>query len=246
MKKTVLVTGGSSGIGQDIVKKLAMEDYKVITCSRSIDKLQNISFELKEKGKSVFPFQLDLRIEKDIINFFEKINKQFGHIDILINSAAIGYKEPLSTGSTKLWKEMLDVNILALCICTREVIKGLELSKSDGGHIINISSLSGHRILSEGGIYEATKFAVNAITESLRRELLARKSNTKVSQISPGLVKTDFHNKYYNNSETAKSVYSQFLPLRGYDIAEAVLYILSQKENVQIHDILIRPIGQPL
>ena len=75
---------------------------------------------------------------------------------------------------------------------------------------------------------------------------MANRSNTKVSQISPGLVKTDFHKKYYNNSKTAKSVYNEFSPLKGSDIAETVHYILSQNENVQIHDILIRPIGQPL
>tara|TARA_B100000315_G_scaffold106424_1_gene97547 strand:+ start:1610 stop:2347 length:738 start_codon:yes stop_codon:yes gene_type:complete len=245
MQKLVLVTGGSGGIGKEIVKRLAMENYKVITCARSIDKLKDLSFELKKKGNLIYPFQVDLRKEKEIINFFQKINEQFGHIDILVNSAAVGHKAPLCNGSTKLWKEMLDVNILALCICTREVMKGLLSSDSDG-HIINISSLSGHRLLSEGGIYEATKFAVNAITESLRRELLATNSNIKVSQISPGLVKTDFHEKYFNNSKTAKLVYNEFSPLKGSDIAETVFYILSQNKNVQIHDILIRPKDQPL
>jgi len=245
MQKIVLVTGGSSGIGKDIVRRLAIEDYKVITCARRIDKLEDLALELRKKGYSIYPFQTDLNSEKEISNLFNKINNEFGQIDILVNAAAVGYKAPLLNGPTKLWKEMLAINVIALCICTREVLKGIISSKSKG-HIINISSLSGHRNTSEGGMYTATKFAVTAITESLRRELLVTNGRIKVTQISPGLVKTGFHENYYNNPDTAESVYKEFLPLNGSDIAEAVFYVLSQNENVQVHDILIRPIGQPL
>jgi NADP-dependent 3-hydroxy acid dehydrogenase YdfG len=140
---------------------------------------------------------------------------------------------------------MLAVNVLALCICSREVIKDLASSKSQG-HIVNISSLSGHRLASEGGMYEATKFAVTAITESLRRELLQNNGKIKVTQISPGLVKTGFHEQYYKSQDAAESIYMEFTPLHGSDIAEVVFFVLSQPDNVQINDILVRPMGQPL
>jgi len=243
--RTALVTGGSSGIGRDVVIRLATEGYRVITCARRIDKLEALRTRLQSKGYVIYTFQTDLNSQQAINQLFKEIRNQFGGVDILVNAAAVGHKAPLSNAPTKLWKEMLAVNVLALCICTREVIKGLASSKSRG-HIINISSLSGHRLASEGGMYEATKFAVTAITESLRRELLVTNGRIKVTQISPGLVKTGFHENYFNNPDTAKSVYKDFLPLNGSDIAEAVFYVLSQNENVQVHDILIRPIGQPL
>ena len=245
MKKNALVTGGSSGIGRAIVIRLAKEGYRVITCGRQIDKLITLEEELKAQGYSIFPIETDLRSEESINQLFAKIRKKFGSLDVLINAAAVGYKAPLSSSSTDLWNEMLSVNIIALCICSREMIKDLN-SKKLKGHIVNISSLSGHRIASEAGIYEATKFSVTVITESLRRELLSTNGRIKVSQISPGLTKSNFHKQYYNNSKDAESIYSQCKPLSGKNIADAVFYILSQPHNVQINDILLRPVGQIL
>ena len=241
--RTALVTGGSSGIGRDVVIRLATEGYRVITCARRIDKLEALRTQLKSQGYVIYPFQTDLKSQKEIHQLFKKIRDQFGGVDILVNSAAVGHKAPLSSAPTKLWKEMLAVNVLALCICTREVIKELASSKSRG-HIINISSLSGHRLASEAGMYEATKFAVTAITESLRRELLSTNGRIKVTQISPGLVKTGFHEQYYNSRDAAESIYMKSTSLNGSDIAEAVFFVLSQPDNVQIHDILLRPVGQ--
>ena len=243
MKKNALVTGGSSGIGRAIVIRLAKEGYRVITCGRQIDKLIALKEELKAQGYTIFPIKTDFRSEESINQLFAKIRKKFGSLDVLINAAAVGYKAPLSSAPTSLWNEMLSVNIIALCICSREMIKDLN-SKKLKGHIVNISSLSGHRIASEAGIYEATKFSVTVITESLRRELLPTKGRIKVSQISPGLTKSSFHKNYYDSSKEAESIYSQFQPLEGSNIADAVFYILSQPENVQINDILLRPVGQ--
>ena len=245
MKKNALVTGGSSGIGRAIVIRLAKEGYRVITCGRQIDKLIALKEELKAQGYTIFTIKTDLRSEESINQLFAKIRKKFGSLDVLINAAAVGYKAPLTTSSTNLWNEMLSVNIIALCICSREMIKDLN-SKKLKGHIVNISSLSGHRIAAEAGIYEATKFSVTVITESLRRELLATNGRIKVSQISPGLTKSNFHKQYYNNSKDAESMYSQCKPLSGTNIADAVFYILSQPDNVQINDILLRPVGQVL
>ena len=243
MKRTALVTGGSSGVGRDIVVRLAKEGYKVITCARRIDKLIDLKTELESQGYIIYPFKTDLKIEKSIHQLFKNIRDEFGGVDVLVNSAAVGHKAPLTSASTKLWREMLSVNILALCICSQEVVKGLN-HKQSRGHIINIASLSGHRLASEAGMYEATKFAVTAITESLRRELLSTNGRIKVTQISPGLIKTGFHEKYYKSRNTAKSIYMEFTPLDGTDIAEAVFFVLSQSKNVQIHDILLRPVGQ--
>ena len=245
MKKNALVTGGSSGIGRAIVIRLAKEGYRVITCGRQIDKLMALKEDLLSKGLSISPIEADLRSEESINQLFVKIRKEFGSLDVLINAAAVGYKAPLSTSSSDLWNEMLSVNIIALSICSREMIKDLN-DKKLKGHIVNISSLSGHRLASEAGIYEATKFSVTVLTESLRRELLLTKGRIKVSQISPGLTRSSFHKNYYDSSEEAEAIYSEIQPLEGSNIADAVSYILSQPDNVQINDILLRPVGQVL
>ena len=242
-KRKVLVTGGSSGIGKAIVNSLAAQEYSVLTCSKQIDKLLHIKDKMASKGLEIFPFQVDLRSENSIKKLFEEIRNIYGGIDILINSAGIGYNAPLIDSKTRLWREMLDVNVLALCICTKEALKDM-IKNGDQGHIVNISSLSGHRVYKEGGVYAATKFSITAITESLRLELRNLDSKIKITQISPGLVKTNFHKKYYNDESTVNDIYSKFEPLSGDDIARAVSYVLSQPQNVQVHDILIRPLGQ--
>jgi NADP-dependent 3-hydroxy acid dehydrogenase YdfG len=245
MNKNVLITGGSSGIGRATVFRLCEEGYRVITCGRSLNRLNKLKKELLSEGFKIFPFVVDLKDEESIINLFKEIENQFGVLDVLINAAAIGYKAPISSSSSDLWSEMLSVNILALCICSREMIKSLNIANSKG-HIVNISSLSGHRIGAESGIYEATKFSVTVITESLRRELLSTHGRIKVAQISPGLTKTNFHDNYYDGSKEAESIYSQFKPLEASNIADAVMYVLSQPDNVQVNDILLRPVGQSL
>lgn len=245
MKKNALVTGGSSGIGRAIVIRLVEEGFKVITCGRNIEKLMALKNELQSEGFTIYPIETDLRSEESIYQLFNKIREKFGTLDVLVNAAAIGYKAPLTSASSDLWNEMLSVNIIALSLCSREMIKDL-IDRKLKGHIINISSLSGHRLASEAGIYEASKFSVTVITESLRRELLSTKGRIKVSQISPGLTKSSFHKNYYNSVEEAETVYAQFQPLEGSNIADAVIYILSQPDNVQINDILMRPVGQAL
>jgi 17beta-estradiol 17-dehydrogenase / 3beta-hydroxysteroid 3-dehydrogenase len=242
--KIVLVTGSSSGIGKAITKKLANYGYKVIACSRNIGKIKEISNYIESPKELFFPYQVDLRSEKEIMNMFNSIKKNIGPINILINAAGLGYNSSLIDSSAEQWREMFDVNVIALCICNREALNHM-ISNNDQGHIINISSLSGHRIYKEGGIYSATKYSVTAITESLRLELRERKSNIRVSQISPGLVKTKFHEKYYNDKSISNKIYNEYDPLNGDDIAEAIIYVITQPSNVQIHDILIRPINQP-
>ena len=234
-RRKVLVTGGSSGIGKSIVNSLATQEYSVFTCSKQYNKLLHIKDKMASKGLEIFPFNVDLRNEDSIKKMFEEIRNKYGGIDILINSAGIGYNAPLVDSKTHLWREMLDVNILGLCICTREALKDMK-TNGDIGHIVNISSLSGHRVYKEGGVYAATKFSVTAITESLRLELRNLGSKIKITQISPGLVKTNFHKNYYNDEATVNDIFSEFEPLSGDDIARAVSYVLSQPQNVQVHD----------
>ncbi|MDJ0658759.1 MAG: dehydrogenase/reductase SDR family member 11 [Crocosphaera sp.] len=241
-KKVALITGASSGIGEAIAHRLAEENCRVVICARRQEKLDKLTKTLQEKNSEVLALKVDLRQESEILTMFDTIRKQWGGVDILINNAGLGHKEPLMTGETEAWREMLEVNVLALCICTREAIN--DMSDRNEGHIIHISSMSGHRVPLYSGVYAASKYAVRALTEGLRQELRETNKNIKISAISPGFVETEFAEKYNNNKEKAQELYSRFPMLQPIDIANAVYYILSQPDYVQIHDILLRPTQQ--
>ena len=112
------------------------------------------------------------------------------------------------------------------------------------GHIVHISSMSGHRVPAITGMYSATKFAVRSLTETLRRELRSQSSPIRISSISPGVVETEFAEKYHQSTKKAQETYSQFEVLQASDVANAVAYTLSQPEHVEINDILVRPTQQ--
>lgn len=241
-KKVALITGASSGIGEAIAHRLAAENYRLVMCARRQERLDQLTEKLQQKNSEVLPIKTNLRQEKDILNMFNTIRKQWGGVDVLINNAGLGHKEPLMTGETEAWREMLEVNVLALCICTREAVK--DMSDRNQGHIIHISSMSGHRVPLYSGVYAASKYAVRALTEGLRQELREANQNIKISSISPGFVETEFAEKYNNNKQKAQELYSRFPVLQPEDIANAVYYVLSQPDYVQIHDILLRPTQQ--
>lgn len=234
-----LVTGASSGIGAAIARTLAEQGYCVAICARRHDRLTALQKDLTAMGAEVLSHVADLRQEVDILAVFEAIRRRWGGVDVLINNAGLGHKSPLMSGETEAWREMLDVNVLALCICTREAVKDMQ-QRGDRGHIIHVSSLSGHRVPGASGVYAASKFAVRALTEALRQELRAAKSAIRVSAISPGFTETEFAEKYHGDAAKAEAIYSQFPVLQATDIANAVMYVLSQPDYVQVQDVLMR------
>ncbi|MEO0770056.1 MAG: SDR family NAD(P)-dependent oxidoreductase [Cyanobacteria bacterium J06649_4] len=241
-RPVAVVTGASSGIGLAIAQQLAQHGYNLAICARRTDQLAAIAQQLTEQGADVLTQTVDLRDEAQILSFFAAIETRWQRLDVLINNAGLGHKATLMTGDTESWREMLEVNVLALCICTREAIA--RMTPANAGHIIHISSMSGHRVPSIAGIYSATKFAVRSLTETLRRELRSANSNIRISSVSPGVVETEFAQKYHQSAEQAQATYSQFPVLQAEDIARAVMYALSQPEHVEVNDILVRPTQQ--
>jgi NADP-dependent 3-hydroxy acid dehydrogenase YdfG len=187
----------------------------------------------------------DLRDETEIAQLFEAIREQWGGVDVLVNSAGISRKSLLVDGDAADWREMWQVNVLALSICTREAVRDMR-RRGDNGHVIHIGSMSGHRVgQGEGsGMYAATKHAVVALTEKLRRELRSLQSDIRVTAISPGFVETEMAERFHGSEEAARELYSQYEVLQPEDIAAAVLYALSSPPHVQVHDILVRPTNQ--
>jgi NADP-dependent 3-hydroxy acid dehydrogenase YdfG len=241
--QVALVTGASSGIGRAIARRLALGGYRVAICARRRERLTALVDDLTQQGATVAAYQTDLRHESEILNLFSTIRTAWGGVDVLVNNAGLGHKESLMDGETEAWREMLEVNVLALCICTREAVRDMQ-SRGHAGHIVHLSSMSAHRVPAGSGVYAATKFAVRSLTEGLRQELRAAGSAIRVSSISPGFVETEFAEKYTKSAEKAKETYSRFPVLQPGDIAEGVWFALSQPPYVQVHDILVRPTEQ--
>jgi NADP-dependent 3-hydroxy acid dehydrogenase YdfG len=238
-RPVAMITGASSGIGAAIATRLAKEGYDLALCARRQERLQSLQHSL---AVEVLARTVDLRQEPQILEFFSAIKDRWGRLDVLINNAGLGHNEPLTTGTTAAWRETLEVNVLALSICTREAIQLMQ-AQGDRGHIVHISSMSAHRVPGSG-MYSASKFAVRALTEGLRQELRAARSAIRISAISPGFVETEFAEKYSGSADRAREIYSQFPVLQPVDIANAVAYILAQPDHVQVHDLLLRPTQQ--
>lgn len=241
--RVAMVTGASSGIGRAIALRLAQEGYCLALCARRWERLEDLQAKLQSWGGEVLIQAVDLRKESDILAFMAAIRQRWGGIDVLINNAGLGHKQSLLEGDTEAWRDMLEVNVLALCVCTREAIRNMR--QRDGrGHVVHISSMSAHRVPAGSGVYSATKYAVRSLTEGLRQELREAGLNIRVSSISPGYVETEFAAQYHKSQAKAEALYSQYPMLQPEDIASTVAYILSQPDHVQIHDVLLRPTQQ--
>ncbi len=164
-------------------------------------------------------------------------------LDILINAAGLARQTRLSDGEIEDWRAMLDVNVFALAVVSREAIS---FFPEEGGHIVNISSMSGHRVPGKGGFYSATKFAVRAMTEGLRQELRGDGNLTRVSSISPGFVDTELLSVYLQGGGDSKSEYNAigYPLLQPEEIAELVIHQLTMPKTAEVTDILVRPTGQ--
>lgn len=239
--KAAIVTGASSGIGAAIAKDLAAAGLKVALVGRSAERLAEIQKAITSAGGTGVSIPCDLRKPESIHALFAEVRRLWGGVDVLINNAGLAYNDALSKGKESDWQEMLDTNVMAVAICCQEALKDME-GKADAA-ILNLSSLAGHRVVANRGadFYAASKFAVRAMTDGLRFELAARKSPVKLGMISPGVVATDFESRAKRGGTRGKP---DFEPLKPSDISSIAMYMLGIPRNVQIHDVIVRPVGQ--
>lgn len=244
--RVAMVTGASSGIGEAVARALAEAGAHLVLLARREDRLRALAQSLVTglPGAQVLAQPCDLRDEAQILAAFAAARERFGGIDLLVNNAGLGRSAPLSSGATEDWREMLEVNVLGLCICTREAVSDMR-SRGDRGHVVHVSSMAAHRVPHGSGVYSATKFAVRSLTEGLRRELREAGSQIRVSAISPGFVRTEFAEVFHRDPSAAEQTYGRFPVLEPQDVAEAVLYVVSAPPHVQVHDVLLRPTEQP-
>ena len=242
--RTALVTGGSRGIGAAVAVRLLAEGMRVVSYSRRQAAVADILAEADPSGERSSAVAVDVRDEASVQAAFAAARERFGGVDVLINNAGLGHAAPLAEGTVEEWREMLEVNLLGLCICTREALADMR-ARGGFGQIVHIGSMAGQRVPAGAGLYAATKHAVRALTESLRIELREAGDSIRVGEICPGFVETGFAAHYMKSEEKAREIYSQFKVLEADDVAEAVVYMLSCPPHVQVHDILMRPTEQP-
>ena len=237
MRKIVLITGATSGIGEACARKFAQGGYDVIITGRRAQLLANLKKELEAEGIRVLALAFDVRNRNAATAAINSLPLEWQQIDVLINNAGLALGlEPEYEGSFEDWETMIDTNIKGLLTMTRLVVP--RMVKRDSGHVINIGSVAGDAAYAGGNVYCGTKAAVKTITDGLRIDLAH--TSVRVTNVKPGLVETHFSNvRFHGNDARAEKVYEGVKPLTGADIAEVVFYAASAPAHVQIAEVLV-------
>ena len=237
MRKIVLITGATSGIGEACARKFAKGGYDVIITGRRAQLLANLKKELEAEGVRVLALAFDVRNRNAATAAINSLPLEWQQIDVLINNAGLALGlEPEYEGSFEDWETMIDTNIKGLLTMTRLVVP--RMVKRDNGHVINIGSVAGDAAYAGGNVYCGTKAAVKTITDGLRIDLAH--TSVRVTNVKPGLVETHFSNvRFHGNDSRAEKVYEGVKPLTGADIAEVVFYAASAPAHVQIAEVLV-------
>lgn len=238
---TALITGASSGIGKAIAISLAKNgNYRLILCGRRREKLEEIKSNFPEVSFYLLTF--DVRHYDEAAKAIDGLPDEWKEIDVLINNAGNAHGlDPIHTGSIEDWDMMIDGNIKGVLYLSRLITPGMVNRKK--GHVINIGSIAGKEVYPNGNVYCGTKFAVDAITEGMRKDLYT--FGIKVAAIHPGLVATEFSEvRFKGDKERADKVYKGYQPLLAEDVASAVQFMLDAPAHVNIADMVILPRDQ--
>ncbi len=237
MKKIVLITGATSGIGLACARKFAANGDKLILTGRNEARLGEIRKELRIKGCQALTLVFDVRDRKKAAEQLAVLPMEWKDIDVLVNNAGLALGlEPEYEGNHDDWETMIDTNIKGLLNMTRLIVPGMV--SRNRGHVINIGSVAGDAAYAGGNVYCATKAAVKALTDGLRIDV----ANTavRVTNLKPGLVETNFSNvRFHGDTERAAKLYTGIKPLTGDDIADVAVYAANAPEHVQIAEVLI-------
>lgn len=236
--KVAVVTGASSGIGAQVSMALVRAGLIVVGMARRVEKMKELAATLKNAKGQLHAIRCDLNKEEDILKAFAWIEKELGGVDVLINNAGILFPESIINGETDHFRQIMNVNVIAMAICTRETVKSVR-NRNAFGHIINMNSYAGHYaecVKIPVSLYVASKYAVTGMTHSLRNEIALEKLNIKVTSISPGAVETDIL-----NGVLPVDIMNNCALLSTKDISDAVIYTLSTPPNVQTYELVTVP-----
>ncbi|MBN2430356.1 MAG: SDR family NAD(P)-dependent oxidoreductase [Acidobacteria bacterium] len=241
--KWALITGASAGIGAACARRLAADGANLILTARRLERLETLHDELTTTASStVLVFRLDVRERWEVAHLAEELAARSVEPDVLLNNAGLAAGlDKLHEGDLENWDRMLDTNVKGLLYMSRAFIPGMV--ERNSGHIVNIGSIAGYQAYPGGNVYNASKFAVRALTEAMSLDLLG--TRVRVSSVNPGLVETEFSEvRFDGDTARARQVYQGYTPLRPQDIADAVSYIVNAPEHVNVRELMILPTAQ--
>ncbi len=240
--KLVLVTGASAGFGEAIAHAFAAQGAHLELWARRLDRLHSLKNEIEKKHKvEVGVRQVDVREREQVRASAALLAQRDRPVDVLVNNAGLasGF-DPVHEGHLEDWDAMIDTNVKGLLYVTREILPGMVAR--DSGHVINIGSVAGYWIYPKGNVYNATKFAVRALTEAMSVDLFG--TNVRVSSVDPGAAETEFSKVRLRDEERAKKLYVGYQPLVAEDVADAVVYVANTPPHVMITKLVITPTAQ--
>ena len=242
-KKTILITGASSGIGASSAKLFAAQGWNLFLMARREDRLQALKNQCEQEfGVEVHIEHLDLRDRNALYEIWNGLDAKWKKVDVLLNNAGLSLGlEPFFEGKEDDWETMIDTNVKSLLWISKLVAN--EMIKVQQGHIINVGSIAGKESYANGNVYCASKAAVDSLTRSMRIDLLTK--GIKVSAIHPGAVETEFSVvRFKGDQQRADKVYEGFEPLHAEDVADVIYFMASRPAHVNVQDVLLMPRAQ--
>lgn len=241
--RLILITGASSGIGEACARRFAAEGCELVLWARRVERLARLADELEAAhGRHVHIAGVDVRDRPAVIEAVDALVEAGDVPDVLVNNAGLASGlSPVQDGSFDDWDRMIDTNVKGLLNVTRAVLP--HMIRLGRGHVVNIGSTAGRWVYPNGNVYNATKFAVRALTEAINIDVVG--TPIRVSSIDPGMVETEFSIvRFAGDEDRARKVYEGFQPLRAEDIADAVHYVTSAPPHVNVLEMLVLPTAQ--
>ena len=237
--KVVAITGASSGIGAATAVACARAGAAVALAARRKERVD----ELAERIGNAVAFETDVTDEEQCRAFVDGAAAQLGRLDVLVNNAGVMHLGPIEGAPTDEWRRMMNVNVLGLLYCTQAALP--HMRRQGSGHVVNVSSVGGRVVGLWSGVYSATKFAVGAISEALRRETMD--AGIRVTVIEPGRVETEPRDHVRPEVlEQLGSAFANVTPLTAEEIADTIVWAVTQPPNVSVNEVLVRPLVSPL
>ena len=240
--KVALVTGASSGIGAATALALAEAGASVAIGARRRDRLDELATRLGEGGTAVLPLDLDVTDERSCADAVARTREELGGLDVLVNNAGVMLLGTIVGADPEDWRRMIDTNVFGVLYMTAAAIDGMV--EQGSGDIVNISSVAGRVARLGSGVYNASKWAVNAFSESLRQEVTGR--GVRIGLVEPGAVATELsdHITQPEARQASKENAARMRTLQSEDIARAVVFLVGQPPHVAVNEVLIRPTDQ--
>lgn len=243
MSKIIFITGATAGFGEACAWKFAANGYDLILNGRRTDRLQTLADELEKKyNVAVLQLPFDVQDEKKVFESVEGIPEDWKAIDVLFNNAGLALgRDYFEEADLSDWNTMIDTNVKGFLYVAKAVSQLMAVQKH--GHIINMGSVAGKEVYEKGNVYCATKFAVDALSQAMRIDLL--RHHIKVTSINPGAAETEFSAvRFKGDSTTAKKIYDGLKPLSAEDVADVVFYCTTLPPHVCINDLSITCLQQ--